>query len=423
MKNFLRKNILYKIYKKFRSKFAAWINWYPSKSMKIIWITWTDGKTTTANLIHTIINDNLWKAVLLSTSTIRFWKEEFPNEYKMSSMDPMELHTILSKAKEEYWCEYAVLEVTSHWIDQFRFNDIEFDLWVLTNITEEHLDYHKTLDEYANVKKRLFQSIIKNLKPIKWAILPKDSEFWRKWIEELPFDKDIDYWVATNATLKWENIKLFSDHTEFDIKYLWKNYPVNAYLLWEFNVQNILASVWVWIILWISITNIIKSIQWFKKLTWRQERVDADWIIYFIDFAHTPNWLESILKFLSKIKWDWKIITVFWAPWNRDKYKRPKMWKIVEKYSDVFVVTDDDPDTENRYDIINQVVKWISKIEWEDFYIIPERYFAIKFVTEIAKKWDIVLLAGKWHEMIQLTNFWKRKWNDRDVLEDILNNK
>ena len=175
--------------------------------------------------------------------------------------------------------------------------------------------------------------------------------------------------------------------------------------------------------LWLKVEPVLASIEWFEWVAWRMEPVYTEWVKYFVDFAHTPDWLEKTLNFASAQKWEWRLITICGAPWNRDKEKRPIMWEIAVKYSDVVIFTDDDPDTENRLSILNQLSKAIQE-KWypakKKVFVIPERKYALQFATEIAKKWDIVVSCGKWHEQVQLTNFWKRKWNDKKVLTEIL---
>lgn len=420
MKKFIRNTIFYKIFKKVKAAYAVAINWNPSKEMFVIWVTWTDWKTTTCNMIHCIVNSLVWKCALVTTVNIKFWDEDIFNKSKMTSLDPSSLQKLLSQAKMK-WCKYVVLEVSSHWLDQYRFHWINFDLWVLTNITPEHLDYHKTLESYAETKKQLFMNIIRNIKPKKFAVLPKDSEFWRKWWEDMFFDKMIDYWIVLNSSVKWESIVEKIDGTSYKLKYLWKEYQVSLNMLWKFNVYNSLAAISTWMLLGLKIEDIIKVINTFQWLSWRMERLENNWVYYFIDFAHTPNALESVLKFLNEVKKWWKIITVFWAPWLRDKFKRPMMWKVADKLSDYIIITDDDPDSEDRYEIINQILVWIERKEWDRFFVLPEREFALKMAYSIAKSWDIVLLAWKWHEQVQLTNFWKREWNDKSQLLKIFN--
>ncbi len=419
MKSFLRKTVFYRIYKKSIAKLAVLINWNPSENIFIIWITWTDWKTTTCNILHKIMNDNLWKTLCITTNSIKIWEKEIENNTKMTSFTPFALQKILYDAKKQE-CKYAVLEVSSHWIDQYRFEWIDFDMGVLTNITAEHLDYHETFENYLETKKKFFKSILINSKEEKLAVLPKDDKTWRVWYEEIWFDRSVDFWIITNAWIKAEDINLSYDKTHFNIKYLWHSYQVKTNLPGKFNIYNALAALSAWIMSWIWINNIIKSIQDFLPPSGRMEYIPKNDVHFFVDFAHTPNSLESVLSFLKELnEWKNRIICVFWAPGNRDKFKRPEMWKVVEKYSDSFIITDDDPDTENRINIINDICKWVSKKLWQDYFIIPDRAKAIEFAWEISQSWDIILLAWKWHEQIQLTNFGKIEWNDKEFVNKL----
>ena len=416
-------NFFYKYYKKTKAKMAIRNFWNPAENMFIIGITWTDWKSTTTNILHKILNDNIWKSCLISTINYKIWEQNFENNTKMTSLDPTNLHWILKAAKDQ-GCKIAILEVSSHALEQERFYWIDFDMWILTNITPEHLDYHKTMEDYANAKKKLFKQILWNKKKNKCAVLPKDNEYWRKWFEEMSFDREVDYWVLVASSLKVNNITESLDWTDFEYTYLWTNNSIHTNLLWKFNVSNILAAIGWALIMWVSHENIKKSIAQFAPLPWRLEKVVSNWVTYLIDFAHTPNALDVVHQYIQKVKWNWKIITLFWAPWNRDPFKRPKMWEMVSRFADIMIVTDDDPDSENRFDIISDILKWIKNRELgENLYVIPERELAIKMAVDLAKPWDIVLLAWKWHENIQVTNTWKRQWNDRKQLEKMLSEK
>lgn len=421
MKETLRKTIFYKLYKKLKAFIANSFYWNPSKNLFVVWITWTDGKTTTVNLIHKVFNDYFWKTWLVSTINIKSWEEEIFNKTKMTSLDPMQLQKIIFEIKNK-WCKFLILEVSSHWLDQQRFYGIDFDMWVLTNITKEHLDYHKNFEEYADTKKILFKSIATNTKSQKYWVFPKDDSYGRQWLDEFVLDKEMDFGINISSSIKAENINERIDGIDFDLKFLWNSYKVNSHLVWRFNVYNILAAVSAWVLVWIPIDKIIKSVENFSGLSWRMENVFYNNVNYYIDFAHTPNWLESALKALNQMKWNGRLIVVFGAPWERDPYKRPVMWEIADNLADIVIVSDDDPAGENRYDIIKQIVKWIKRQEWDRFFIIPEREFALRMAVELAKPWDIVLLAGKWHEKIQLTNYGKRPWNDKEILLKILEN-
>jgi len=371
-----------------------------------------------------MLNDQLAPTVMISTACIKIGNQTELNDKKMTSLDTFQLQSTLARAKAA-GCKIAVLEASSQWLDQNRFEWVTFDYAVLTNITRDHLDYHKDMDNYAMAKKKLFKYVLSNKKDTKYASFPADDKIWREWNDEMAFDKKITYSLQKTAMLQAENIIEWDDETKFDTKYLWSTYKTSIKLLWAYNVYNFLAALSVWIQIWLDIEKCIQSLSEFEWVSWRMEKVTHNWVNYFIDFAHDPDALDKTLTYLHKIKWNNKLILVFWAPWNRDIWKRPEMWTIWRNYSDIVIATDDDPDTENRINILKQLSE---KIDYEnkqnkDFYIIPEREFAIKFATELAKPWDIVMIAWKWHEPIQRTNFGTRKWNDKIELEKILNNE
>ncbi len=387
--------------------------------MFIIWVTWTDGKTTTSNIIHHIINQNLGRTALITTALIKMGDETFPNQYKMTSLDPFQLRKTIQLAKD-VGCTYLILEVASHAIHQRRFEWIDFDMAVLTNITPEHLDYHKTFENYVATKKQLFLDVMKSKKWGKIAILPKDDDNGRKWIDELYFDKMLSYSVTTSSMVKAEDIDLQYNHTNFTINYLGKETNISVDLPWVYNVYNTLAWIASGLVLWVEQEKIAESLKSFAWVVGRMEPVEHKGVRYFVDFAHTPNALKAALSYIDAIKWDGRCILVFWAPGNRDRYKRPEMGKIAHQLSDIMIITDDDPDTEPRLRIIQEIAKGVSRELWDTYMILPERELALQMAVEIAKPGDIVLLAGKWHEHIQLTNFGKRPRSDKQKLEEIL---
>lgn len=387
--------------------------------MFIIGITWTDGKTTTSSIAHYIINSNLGKAAMISTAGIYIWDQIISNDTKKTSLDIMDLYKFLSQAKAAN-CEYAIIEVSSHGLEQYRFYGLDFNIATLTNISMEHMDYHHNIDEYANIKKKLFTGILNNPIHPKMAIFPKDDEYGRKRSEELLFDKSFDYGIRNNAAIRAENIQSNLEWTKFDLIYLWQNYPITTKLQWQFNVYNTLAAMWISFLLWLEIDKVIQSVQNFESVNGRMNIYQSDQKTYIVDFAHTPRALESVLTYLNTIKWSAKLITVFGAPWLRDIYKRPEMWKIADNMSDVVIVTEDDSMTESTDLIISQISKWINRTIGNNYYIINNRPQAIQLATEISDPWDIILLAGKWHENYLYTNYGKYPHNDMDYLKSIL---
>jgi len=418
----LKDSFFYQAYKKFRAKIADTLYDSPSKDFFVIWVTWTNGKTTVVNLLHKILNDNVAPTVAISTANIKIWNEIMENTKKMTSLDCYDLQQWLATARSE-WCKIAVLEASSQWLDQYRFEWIKFDFAVITNITMEHLDYHKTMENYADAKKKLFKYVLTNGRDKKYASFCTDDRIIKRWFEEMAFDQKISYGIHNSAVIKATKIEEWFEWTYYEFSYLWQKYSWVTSLLWSYNICNIMWAISVAASLGLRIEPVLKSIEWFQWVAWRMEPVYTDWVKYFVDFAHTPDWIEKTLAFASSRKWEWRLIAIVWAPGNRDKEKRPIMWELAVKYADIIIFTDDDPDTENRLSILNQLSKPIQE-KWypnkKKVFIIPERRYALQFATEIVKQWDIVVSCGKWHEQVQLTNFWKRKWNDKKVLIEIL---
>ena len=418
----LNDSVFYQTYKRLRAKLAAELYNHPSKDFFVIWVTGTNWKTTVVNLLHKILNDNVAPTVAISTANIKIWNEIMENTKKMTSLDCFDLQQTLATAKAS-WCRIAVLETSSQWLDQYRFEWIKFDFAVLTNITMDHLDYHKTMENYADAKKKLFKYVLTNWKDKKYASFCTDDKIGKKWFEEMAFDQKVSYSIHNSAVIKATKIEEWLEGTYFEFSYLWQKFSGTTQLIWSYNICNIMWAISVATSLWLEMNPIIKSIEDFEWVSGRMEPVYTDWVKYYVDFAHTPDWLEKTLSFANSNKWEWRLIAIVGAPGNRDKEKRPIMWDIAVKYADVIIFTDDDPDTENRLSILNQLSKTIQE-KWysnkKKVFIIPERRYALQFATEIARKWDVVVSCGKWHEQVQITNFGKRKWNDKKVLSAIL---
>lgn len=415
----LKDSIIYHLRKKLMGELANSIYWYPSKWFFVIGVTWTNGKTTTVNIIHKILNEHVAKTVMVSTANIQIGNQNLANTKKMTSLDVFDLQSVLATAKDE-WCKIAILEASSHGLNQYRFEWVEFDFAALTNITHDHLDFHGTFERYAKAKKKLFTYVLKNKKQNKYAAFPADDKIGRQRFDEMPFDNKLSYSTISSSSLKADNIQISPTWTTFSFTYLGKSYEVKTKLVGEFNVYNILAALSVVLQMWVNIDQAIDTIASFETVTWRMEQIEKNWVHYFVDFAHTPDALEKTLDYLNKIKWTGRLITLFWATGNRDKAKRPIMGEIADQYSDILIATDDDPDIENRLEIIQQLTMNIkNKSLGKDLFIIPERTLAIKFACEVAKEGDVVMFAGKWHETVQYTNFGKRKRSDK---EEILKN-
>ncbi len=411
------------IYHKIKAVIASYYYGFPSRWMTIIGVTWTNGKTTTTNIIARALVQAGEKVFMFSTINYMMGDETYVNNLKMTTPDPFLLQKLLKEAKEK-GCKYAVIETSSHSLFYNRVWGIDYDIAVLTNITQDHLDLHKTMDNYVKTKLSLFRNLIRFDRKHwvkKTAIINFDSAYKDLFLNET-YDSLYTYGSDLKVDLRPENIKSEFDGTSFSVRIAGTDMQIKTRLRWDFNVYNILAAIWVLLSVWIRPEQIEKSIANISWVAGRLEEIDnLEWIKIFVDYAHTADALENVLSTVRNIKWAKRIICVFGATWDRDKTKRPIMWKVVSEMSDVVILTQDDDYSEKTEDIINDVRPGIDRKEWEDFWIIPDRENAIRTALVMAETWDIVLVAGKWDEHTMITNSGAITWHDKDVIWKILN--
>lgn len=410
------------MYHKARAVIANMVYGYPSQKMTIVGITGTNWKTTTTNLVAKWLRDAGHKVFMFSTINIIMWDDEIVNNTKMTSPDPFVIQKLLKEAKEK-GCTIAVIETSSHSILMNRNYGLNYDIAVLTNITQDHLDLHKTMESYVETKLQLFKNlIIYKRKPgvKKVAIINNESDYKDLFVAET-FDVLYTYGKSPSSTLKLEDVKYELEGTTFDIKTAWSKQTIVTSLRGDFNIYNIMAAVWVFMAFWMKmdkIKEIVKSIKW---VAWRMEEVKNDiWCKIFIDYAHTSDALKQVLNTAKQIEWVNRVITVFWATGDRDRTKRPIMWKVVSDLSDIVILTQDDDYTEKTERIIKDVLPGIERKEWENFWIITDRKEAIRTALLTAEKNDVILIAGKWDEHKMLTNDWPIDWHDKDVVVELL---
>lgn len=426
MLNYLRKiisldNPIRLAYHKIRAIIANVYYWFPAKDMTIVGVTGTNWKTTTCNIIAKWLRISWKKVFMFTTVNIIIWDKEYVNDSKMTSPDVFLLQRLFKQAKDE-WCEIAIIETASHGIKMSRVWGLQYDVVVLTNITQDHLDLHWNMKDYVKTKLKIFKELITyKRKPgiKKSAIINVNSDYSDVFIEQT-YDSLYLYWIWKWASLTAENIKITELYTTFEVKIAWKMVEIKTKLKWSFNIENILAAIWVFMSFGIHEKEIKKAIDEVTWVPWRMESVENNlWIEIIVDYAHSPDALERVLWTLSEV-WYERIITVFWATWDRDKTKRPIMWEIVSKYSKVVILTQDDDYTEKTEKIIKDVLPWINREEWEDFFIITTRKEAIEAWIATTKKWDVLLVAWKWDEHLMMTNSWPIEWHDKTIIKEIL---
>ncbi len=327
----------------------------PSSKLKVIGVTGTKGKTTTCHLIHHILNFMGKKTGLISSISTEGFHTTTP--------DILELNKSLADMVKKGY-KYAVLEVSSHGIDQGRIAGIKFDISVLTNIAPEHLDYHKTFKEYKRVK--------------------------------MMFVNSAQFRVISPKTTKFKILE------------------------GDFNNINVETAIEVVKELGVTKIDAFKALKTFKLPSGRLEEIENDkGYRIFVDFAHTPDSLLAALKYLKSIT-KGKLISVFGCAGERDPFKRPKMGKIASQLSDIVILTAEDPRTEDVNDIIKQIKSGVVK-SFKKLYEIPDRKMAIELALKNAKKGDIVAVLGKGHEQsMNLDGVNELPWSDQKVIKKLL---
>ncbi len=429
MLNFFRKLLpldspIRLIYHLARGFIAFHLSWNPAKNMTIIGVTWTKWKTTTTNLIAKWLTDNGEKVAMFSTVNMMIDGEYEDNNLKMTSPSPFVLWDFLRRA-ENAGCNYAVIETSSHALFYHRVFGLRYDVAVMTGISQDHLDLHHTMQNYVETKMLLFKNLYKYgmRKDVrKVGVVNIDSEY-SSWFlsKDIVVDNMMTVGFSPSAQFRAENVMHTQKLTEFDVRMPSNHFHLSTHLQWDFNIWNILCAIAVFTSQKVSIKKIQEIVRDFQWVAGRLEEIpnlrDAK---IFVDYAHTEESLRSVLDTLWKIEWIKRIITVFGATGDRDKTKRPKMGKVVDTLSDVVILTDDDTYTEDSFSIIRDVTEGISRREWEKFWIIPSREDAIRTALIMLEEWDILLVAGKWAETVQITQKWAIPYNDRKVIERIL---
>lgn len=366
----------------------------PSKKLKIIGVTGTDGKTTTANIIYHILKTARKKVGLISTINAKIGDKEYDTGFHVTSPESVMLQELLAKMVEA-GCEYAVLEVTSHGLDQKRFAGVNFEVGVLTNITHEHLDYHKTMKNYIAAKGKLFTEV-------KYAVLNgknKSSSYILPFVNKKA-ETFLYYFEKLNKPLKVAVSNRFPE---------------------SYNQENATAAIATTRILGVNRKEMLLAIKTFPQLSGRMEEVKNDKNIkIYIDFAHTPSALESVLKEISSKKKVGKLIAIFGCASERDVEKRPLMAEISTRLADVSVFTAEDPRNEDINDIFNDMEEGVINKQ-AVIYKIADRQEAINFaINEIAEKEDTIVICGKGHEKSMNIGGIEIPWSDKAAVERTL---
>lgn len=353
---------------------------HPSKGLTVIGVTGTDGKTTTANLVFHILSESGMKCALISTTGVIIGEKKYELNFHVTTPSSFSVQKYIKNAKKE-GCKAVVIETTSHAIDQNRVYGINFDISILTNITHEHLDYHKTYLNYVYTKLKL-------LKNSKTSIANEDDASFEFVKKEIPKEKLLTY------SLKNKN-------SDINLE----KFPFSTELMGDFNKYNILASVLASKKVGIDDDLIRKAIKTFKAPKGRQEIVYDKNFMVMVDFAHTPNAFAKILPVAKKESQNGRLIHVFGSAGQRDKSKRQEMGEVSSKFSDFIILTSEDPRSENVKDINSDIKKGFdSKFEKAEKENSPSRF---KYV-EIDDRKEALFLCSE-NSKKRRCNFSNRK--------------
>lgn len=375
---------------------------FPSRNLQVIGITGTDGKSTTASMIYKILTDSGKKAALITSVGVNIGSKIYQTGDHVTTPSPFVLQQILKKAKDAN-IKYCIIEATSHGLDQNRLAYINFKIAALTNLTNEHLDYHVNWHNYLMAKAKLFKNV-------HFSVLNQDDKSY-KYLKDTASGKVLTYASTLRA--------------DFNLK----NFPIKLKVFGDYNFENALTAATVATALGIDKKTILKSLANFEGIAGRMQKMDVGQNFdAYIDFAHTPNALARACTNLRSAAQEngARLIIVFGAAGERYRLKRPQMGKVAAQLADIAILTAEDPRSEKVEDICFQIAKGLiaqNKKEERDFFIIADRTTAINFAVGIAKEKDVVAFFGKGHEKSMSFKDKDTPWDEFKVVRDAIATK
>lgn len=385
----------------------------PSEKLRLVGVTGTNGKTTIATLLYRLFYNSGYPCGLLSTIENRINNVVVPSTH--TTGDQLQINEMLSKMVDA-GCEYAFMEVSSHAIDQDRIAGLQFEGGIFTNLTHDHLDYHKTVTAYRDAKKKFFD----NLKPSAFALTNLDDKNGMLMLQNCKAKKKT-YSLRTDADYKGVVMESYFDGMELKIN---RN-NISTFLVGKFNVSNLLAIYGAASLLGMCDDYLLKGISKLQSAPGRFQVIHSDCgIIGIVDYAHTPDALKNVLDTINDIRThNETLITVAGAGGNRDSAKRPEMAAVAVAKSDRLIITSDNPRFEMPEDIIREMRAGVGGEYYNKVLSITDRREAIRTAVALAKKGDIILVAGKGHENYQEIKGVKYHFDDVEELTNAFNEK
>ena len=393
---------------------------YPSRSMRFIGVTGTNGKTTTTHLIRSILLQAGYRVGLIGT--IHVLIDEQVRPVRNTTPDVVELQEILADMAAA-GINYVVMEVSSHALALDRVAGCEFDVAVFTNLTQDHLDFHSTLDQYLQAKAKLFSGLGSDqpAKTGKYAIINTDDPAAGNFIASCHCPV-ISYGAKGQGEVQANDITVRADGVSFTVAGIFGSMPLKLKITGLFNVYNVLAAICAVAVEGIEPRLIKQALESFQTVPGRFELVDEGQpFAVIVDYAHTPDGLENILKTATQFA-EGRIIVVFGCGGDRDKTKRPLMGRLACQYGDIILATSDNPRTEDPLAILQDIEAGIQDalIPGKHYEVIPDRRSAIAKAVQLAHPHDIIIIAGKGHETYQILKDKTIPFDDREIARSII---
>lgn len=389
----------------------------PSAALAISGVTGTNGKTTTAWIIRHLCETVGRSCGLIGT--IEYLLPGIRKEATRTTPESIELQRMLAQMRDGGF-KAASLEVSSHSLVQQRVRGIEFDTAVFTNLTQDHLDYHGTMEEYFDAKTLLFTQLAKQTRKKGRAIINSDERYGRRLIDRVGSLPVISFGQGSNCNFRASDIHYSSVGTTFRLDAKGRSYLVRSPLIGIFNVYNTLAAMAAVSAMGLELRRVIAAAATIPQVPGRMQRVQGHRNFQaFVDYAHTPDALENVLRTLRQLA-PTRLITVFGCGGDRDAGKRPLMAAAAEKFSDLVIITSDNPRSEDPLSIICETEKGMRGGDYETF---VDREAAIYRAVEIAKAHDMILIAGKGHETYQETSTGRYPFDDVHITARAMSQK
>ncbi len=419
------------LWHKSKAVVAAFKYGFPGKKMICIGITGTNGKTTTVHMIEHILRTAGKKVGMLSTIEFRINGKVTPNRSKKTTLSPFLTQKFLKQCLRHH-VDYVVIEASSHALHQHRLWGIPFSISALTNITHEHLDYHGTMEKYKNAKKDLFKNVsqacnrhlsdIVKAIPHKQAMILNTGDMFFEDFNQISCPTKITYGLDL-GDLKAHHISYSKFGSKFALHHESNEVGIELKVPGSFNVENALAAAGVALACKVSLDDIKRGLETFEGVPGRMESIGSPkGFEVIVDFALTPDALDKLYSAIRQTAPN-RVIGIIGSCGDRDTEKRPKMGEIVATHSDLTIVTDEEPYSENPMAIMQAVLegaKKIKKLE-KDLHLIEDRYNAIEFAIQNAEEGDIIVVTGMGNFDTRTMNAGPIEWDEREVVREIIN--